>query len=107
MLVSTSTSTYMVTLDPDAAIAQVDRKIASLPTLAAGLCSPQVLLHVNARSVSTRTVSDLTTLATGWEVSDDSEIVCACISENFVVVAKKGGEMTVLKAGDTGVEPVW
>jgi len=107
MLVSTSTSSYMITIQPVTAVAQLDDQIASLPTLAASMLDHQSFVHVNSRSVSIYAVTDPMTRIASWEVSRDQEIVSASISKHHIVVAKKGGELVILKADHNGIEAFW
>ena len=107
LLLSTSTSTMILQLEPDVLLADIHDKLASQRTLAAShLSYGQMMVQVTPRDVSVWSDVTTGTLVANWEVGVESEIVAGQICGQMVLIAKRGGEVVLLSATDTGLGTV-
>lgn len=105
LLLSTSASTILLAVDPEIRQVDLSGAIADQPTLAcADICEgSMVLAHPTGVSITT---FDCQSLPVSWAVDKAEEVVAAHISGEFVAVAKRGGEVVILGASSSALEPV-
>lgn len=103
LLISTSSSTALLNLDPEMGEAEFSDKIASQLTLAAGLLpGGNTLVQVTRRDVNLWSDVAAGTSIAVWDVGQDQEIIAAQAQGDMVVIAKRGGELVILNATETG-----
>ncbi|WVF68077.1 hypothetical protein IAT40_002840 [Kwoniella sp. CBS 6097] len=104
LLMSTTSTTLLVEVDPKIALVNTAQAISSSTTIAAGLLpTADILVQVTPSSIALW--SDVTLgLRTGsLEIDKEHEIVAAQVSDELVIAAKRGGEVLLLEATPNGI----
>lgn len=107
LLVSTRTSTTMLQIHQGAHVLPLTATISALPTLAVGSIGDSLILHAGPRVVTLRAVDAELTIKSSWQVADGQEIVAVSISGDLVVVAKRGGEVSILQRSSEKFQELW
>ncbi|WVO14336.1 hypothetical protein L204_101968 [Cryptococcus depauperatus] len=103
LLLTTDTTTSFIQLTPEISIIPVVDAISNMPTLAAGVALDDngivqdILIQVTPRGVHLWSEVTIGLSADELLVDTDTEIVCAQVNGSLVVVAKKGGDVIVLR----------
>ena len=107
LLLSTSTSTMLLYLNPEIVEADVHIEINSQPTLATSLVpGGSGLIQVTPRNVVIWSDIVAGSVAARWEVGEDQEIVAAQVHHELVVIANRGGKLVILLANEKGLDTV-
>ncbi|ORY34709.1 CPSF A subunit region-domain-containing protein [Naematelia encephala] len=107
LLLSTTTTTSILHLDPEISVAAVSPAIASTLTLAAGLVPDgDILVQVTPRNVSLWADLQAGTRIDAADVTEQEEIVAAQVSGSLVAIAKRGGHVQALSASLQGLQDI-
>ncbi|OWZ42004.1 DNA damage-binding protein 1 [Cryptococcus neoformans C23] len=106
LLLSTSTSTVLLQLQPEISVIPIVDVIFKSETLAAGILpGAELLAQVTPRGLSLWSDLSVGQLEAQMKVDKGTEIVCAQVTADWAVVAKKGGNLVVFHVSDTGFSP--
>ncbi|WVQ75561.1 hypothetical protein IAR50_005188 [Cryptococcus sp. DSM 104548] len=99
LLLSTPTSTILLQMEPTISIINTSQEFSNTPTLAAGFFSERVV-QVTSNGLSLW--ADAAAGVLGGQVKVGKEIVCAQVAGRWVVIATRGGEVSVYLVTDDG-----
>lgn len=106
LLLSTSTSTILLQLQPEISAIPITDVIFNSETLAAGILpGAELLAQVTPRGLFLWSDLSVGQLEAQVEVDKETEIVCAQVTADWAVVAKKGGSLVVFHVSNTGFSP--
>ncbi|KAK8849708.1 hypothetical protein IAR55_005043 [Kwoniella newhampshirensis] len=104
LLLSTSSSTLVLQIEPEIAVVDTAQHFASTPTLAAGMLpGGDVLIQVTPHSIEiwSDIASGMCTASAA--VDKESEIITAQVMGDLVIVGRRGGELLLLSASANGL----
>nr|XP_019009308.1 uncharacterized protein I206_05956 [Kwoniella pini CBS 10737]OCF48089.1 hypothetical protein I206_05956 [Kwoniella pini CBS 10737] len=104
LLLSTTTSTLLLEIEPEISLIETAQQIADSPTIAAGILpGADILIQVTSKGVGlwSDVISGLS--AGSIDLDKESEIVAAQVYESLIVIAKTGGEVNLLDATANGL----
>ncbi|ODN74495.1 hypothetical protein L202_06876 [Cryptococcus amylolentus CBS 6039] len=103
LLLSTPTSTILLQIEPTISIENTSQGFSNSPTLAAGIASEDGRL-VQVIPKGLYVWADVAAGVLGGQMEIDEEIVCAQVVGEWVVIAMRGGGVSVFKAATNGFE---
>ncbi|WWC92848.1 uncharacterized protein L201_007809 [Kwoniella dendrophila CBS 6074] len=104
LLLSTSSTTLVLQVEEDISLIETAQQVSSVPTLATGILpGADILVQVTASGIALW--SDLTSgLSAGSiDVDKEAEIIAAQVCKSLVVVAKRGGDVSLFEATANGI----
>ena len=104
---STRTSTTLLRIQPDAHIVPLTATLSTSPTLAIGPIVDASFLHVSPSAVTLRSSDGGMATKSTWQTGEEEEIVAASISGDLAIVAKRGGDVSILQRTSDEVQELW